>query len=264
MKAKHIITTCGILLGGIAATTGASAVVTYRDSADVQFTFSSSLSLTLDSGSLTIASLLPDTAGDSDPVTATVITNNPSGYLLTATVGNDTSYKTTDLVSSNGQRFAMISTAASTLPSGTWGIKVDSATDYIALSNIAPTTLKQTSAATPGGGDTTAVKIGAKAAANQLPGTYNNVVNFTAVTNVMTHTITVAGSNTSSVTPSAAASYTEGDVINISATCASGYVFSNWGNSTDYGLIANPSSASTTYTVGGDATTLTAYCVADS
>ena len=74
----------------------------------------------------------------------------------------------------------------------------------------------------------------------------------------------MAGSHTSSVTPSAAASYTEGEVINISATCASGYTFSNWGNSTDYGLIAEPSSASTTYTVGGNGTTLTAYCVSSS
>ena len=227
----------------------------------MQFTFSSSLSLTLDSGNLAITGLLPDTAGESGAVVATVNTNNPSGYLLAATVGNDTTYKTTDLVSTNGQRFAMISAAASTLPSGTWGIKVDSASNYIALSNVAPTTLKQTSAATSGTGDTTSVKIGAKAAQNQLPGTYNNVVNFTAVSNVATHTVTVAGSNTSSVTPSAATAYAEGTVVNISATCASGYTFSNWGNSTDYGLIADPSSASTTYTVGGSGTTLTAYCV---
>ena len=261
MKAKHIITTCGILLGGVAATSGASAIVTYRDSADVQFTFSSTLSMTLTGDAFTIANLMPDTSGLSNAVTATVNTSSPSGYLLTATVGNTTTYNTTDLVSSNGQRFTMISASGTSLPSGTWGYTTDDGSNYGALSNITPTILAQTSAA---GSSSTVMKIGAKAAQNQLPGTYENVVNFTAVSNIATHEITVNGSNTSSVTPATVLPYSEGELINISATCASGYKFSNWGNSTDYGLIADPSSASTTYTVGANATTLTAYCVSNS
>ena len=111
------------------------------------------------------------------------------------------------------------------------------------------------------GGNITAMKIGASANSSQRSGSYKNVINFTAVANVATHTVTVAaGTNVASVTPATAASYNEGASVTITATCTSGHTFSMWGNSTDYGTIANPSSASTTFTVGAQGTTLTAYC----
>ena len=258
MKVKHIISTCGIILGGVAATSGASAIVTYKDSADVQFSFSSTLSMTLSADGFTISNLTPGTSSISNSVTASVSTNNPSGYLLSTTVGNST-YNTTDLVSTNGQKIEMMGSGTA-LSSGTWGYTINNGTTYGALSNVSPTTLAKTTAA---GAGTTEMKIGAYAAGDQHPGTYNNVVNFSVISNIATHTVDVTGLNTSSVSPSAPDSYAEGAEIDISATCASGYTFANWGKSGDYGMIADPSSATTTYTVGAGNATLTAYCVSN-
>ena len=261
MKVKHIITTCGIIIGGLAMTGGASAIVTYKDSADVQFTFSSTLSMSLSTGGFVISDLTPGTSDISNGVTATVSTNSPGGYLLSATVGN-TTYNTTDLVSTSGQRFAMMGSGTA-LTGGTWGYTLDDGTTYGALSNITPTVLKTVNTAVED--STTEVKIGAYATSEQRSGIYSNVVNFAVVGNVATRNITVAaGSNVASVTPSGAGSYGEGTEVDISATCSSGFTFSNWAKSNDYGTIANPTTASTTYTVGAGNTTLTAYCVSDS
>ena len=261
MKVKRIITTCGIILGGVAATSGASAIVTYKDSADVQFTFSPTLSMSLSADGFVIDNLAPGTTGKSDAVTATVSTNNSAGYVLSATVGNSI-YTTTDLVSAGGPRFTMMGSGTA-LTSGTWGYTVDDGTTYGALSNTTPTVLKSTSAAATS--DNTEVKIGAYAASDQYTGTYNNVVNFAVVPNVAPRTITVvAGANVAAVSPSGAASYAEGGGINLTATCNSGSTFSNWGKSGDFGAFADPNSASTTYTVGAGNATLTAYCVSSS
>ena len=261
MKVKHIITTCGIILGGMAVTGGASAIVTYKDSADVQFTFSSTLSMELSEDGFVISDLMPGNSGISNGVTASVSTNNPAGYLLSATVGNST-YTTTDLVSTSGQRFSMMGSSAVALSSGTWGYTIDDGTTYGALSAATPTVLAQTNTA---GSGSTVVKIGAYATDDQRPGTYNNVVNFSVVSNVATRTITVAaGAGAASVTPFGASSYAEGDTIDLTATCSSGYTFANWAKSADYGSFADVTSASTTYTVGAGNATLTAYCVSSS
>ena len=270
MKVKHIITTCGIILGGLAVTNGANAIVTYKDGEDVQFSFAPVLSMSLSADGFTIDNLAPGTSGVSNAVTATVSTNSAAGYQLSATVGNST-YASTDLISSTGTgNFRMISSGTS-LTSGTWGYTLDSGATYKALSITTPTVLNKTSDAAGtaassayAGGTSTAVKIGAYAATDQRSGTYNNVVNFAVVPNIAAHTVAVAaGAGVSSVTP-AAASYVEGDQISIGATCASGYTFSNWANSTSYGTITDPGAASTTFTVGAGDTTLTAYCVSSS
>ena len=114
---------------------------------------------------------------------------------------------------------------------------------------------------------TTTMKIGAYATSEQRSGTYNNVVNFSVVSNVATHTVEVAaGSNVASVTQSGTSpyNYAEGAEVDITATCNSGFTFANWAKSADYGVIANPNAASTTYTVGAGNTILTAYCVSSS
>jgi hypothetical protein len=166
-----------------------------------------------------------------------------------------------------GNVFSMTSNGVSTLAAGTWGYLINSGTSYKALSKTSDTVINKTTnksgAAASGydGGTVTAMKIGASANSSQRSGDYKNVINFTAVANVATQTVTVAaGTNVASVTPASAASYAEGTNVTITATCTSGHTFSMWSNSTDYGTIANPSSASTTFTVGGMGTTLTAYC----
>ncbi len=70
----------------------------------------------------------------------------------------------------------------------------------------------------------------------------------------LTMTVSPAGSGTT--TPTGTTQHAEGDVVNISATPSAGYLFDNWEASV--GSAANPDEASTTYTMPGEAVTLTA------
>lgn len=270
MKVKRVIVTGGIALGSLIAAGGASAV-SYVTSSDVQFTFEPTLSLTLSADDFLIDDLTPGNSDTSNAVTATVTTNSSVGYNLSATVGNAT-YTSTDLVATNGT-FSMIGTAATALSAGTWGYTLDNGTTYGALALSTPTylnkTVDNTGTADTGyaGGNATVVKIGAYADTTQNPGSYRNVVNFTALSNMATRTVTVAsGANVSSVVLGASGvsrSYLEGETVNISATCNAGSSFGNWSKSNDFGTIASPTTASTTYTVGAGDVMLTAHCIAD-
>lgn len=269
MKVKHIITTCGIILGGAAFTCGAGAVVSYKSDSNVQFTWSGSLSLTLTGDDFEIASLAPGGRDLSNSVVAAVSTNSPKGYTLSATVGGtigSTTYSTTAL-ESDESTIAMIGSSATDLTAGTWGYTLngsEATPTFGALDTATSTVLKQTTAS--GDGSVT-MQIGAYAAANQLPGTYHNVINFEATANVATRTITLEkGDGVASVTlgtSGVSGDYSEGSPVNIAATCASGYTFNHWYNPTDYGVIASDTTASTTYTVGAGDVTLTAYCQAN-
>lgn len=260
MKVKHILSTCGIVLGGLAVAQAAHATVTYVNSSDVQFTFSSTLSMTV-SDDFEITDLAPGTSRKSNEVDVTVDTNHVSGYTLSAKVGNAT-YTTTDLKMDEDNVFSMIGPSATALSAGTWGYTLNDGTTYGALDTTTATVLKQTTGAPTSGSDVTSIKIGAQATAEQMSGTYQNVVNFLAVANIVTRNVTVAaGTNVASVTPVAATSYEVGDTVPITATCADGYTFTNWAKSADYGSFANDSLASTTYTVGNGDVVLTAYCL---
>lgn len=276
MKVKHIITTFGIILCGVAATQGAGAILKYVDSSDVQFNFGSMLGLTLTGDRFEINDLTPNNSKISNPVTATVSTNSSAGYKLSATVGNGTTYTSTSLVGSVSGTIAMMGSGTS-LASGTWGYTLNgSATTptYGALDTEVPRVLNETTnaAGAPAtgyaGGSTTTMHIGAYAAAAQAPGEYRNVVNFEVVANVVMRTVTLsAGSNVASVTLNSSGtsgSYAEGSNLSITATCDTGYTFNNWSKSDDYGNIANANLASTTFTVGASDTTITAYCKASS
>ena len=268
MKVKHIITTGGIILGGLVATQGVCAAVTYRGSSDVQFTFASSLSLVLTGGDFEIAELFPGNSDISNEVTATVSTNSAAGYELSATVGNDTTYNSTSLLATGGATIAMVS--GSSLTSGTWGYTLNNGSTYGALSRSTDTILNKTTDASGtaatgyAGTGSTRLKIGAYAAVDQTPGTYNNIMNFKAVSNVSTHTVTLAaGTNVASVVLGSSGTshdYSEGDVVNIAATCSSGHTFTGWALSNDYGRITDTSLASTSYAVGPGNVTITAYC----
>lgn len=274
MKVKHIISTGGILLGGLVVAQAASATtgLTYETSTDVQFTFNSTLTLAV-SGDFMITDLAPSTAKDSNSVNLAVTTNSSAGYTLSARVGNAT-YTNNSLTRTKADStldpesvFTMTANGVSSLTAGTWGYLINDSTNYGALTTNTDTVLNKTTDKTGtgatgyDGGNTTVMKIGASATSSQGSGDYKNVVNFTALANVVTRTVTVAaGTNVASVTPATASAYDEGDVVNISATCDTGKTFVMWGNSTAYGTIANPNAASTTFTVGASDTTLTAYC----
>ena len=192
MKAKRIITTCGIILGGVVAVNNASAVVTYQKSSDVEFTFDASLSLTLDTNAFTITDLAPGTNKLSNDVVATVATNSVTGYTLSATVGNATTYNTTNLVMDANNVFSMTTDGATALTAGTWGCKIKNAGSFKALDRSTQTILNKTSddAGTAASGYTgtfqTTVQIGAAAASTQRSGDYKNVINFAVVANPST------------------------------------------------------------------------------
>jgi hypothetical protein len=204
MKVKHIITTCGIILGGLILSRGASATVTYETSSDVQFTIRPMLSLTLSEAGFVIDNLVPGVSDNSNAVTATVNTNSSAGYVLSATVGN-TTYNTTSLVSGS-DTIAMMG-AGSALASGTWGYTLDDGVTYGALDTVNSTILNKTVdvAGAPASGfsgtNNTVIKVGAYASDTQANGSYRNVMNFTAVPNVAARTVSVAaGTDVASVT----------------------------------------------------------------
>lgn len=270
MKVKRVAVICGTLFGGLAVAGGAYATVTYTTSSNVQFTFEPTLSLTLSADDFLIDGLMPGTSDTSNEVTATVSTNSSAGYSLSATVGNAT-YTSTDLVADYGN-FAMIAASANSLSTGTWGLTLDGGNTYGALDTTTSTLLNKTvdrtgtAAIGYSGTLSTAMKIGAYADTTQNPGSYRNVINFQVLSNIPIRLVTLAaGANVSSVVLGSSGtsnSYSEGDTVNISATCGSGANFSGWSKSGDFGTIADASLANTTYTIGANDVTLTAHCIA--
>jgi len=304
MKVKHIITTCGFLLSGAVFVSGfsanANATVTMEGHSDVQFTFGNTLTLALTDTSTAcpspyynptfcIENLVPNTSALSNTITATVATNNATGYTLSATVGGTaldgtTTYSTTDLESTSvsGAKFTMIDDTSSTsLVAGEWGFTLNGSAAtpaYMTLSTSnskvinATIDMAGTAATGYGGTSNTAMQIGAYADNLQAPGAYKNVINFAALANVLTRTVTVAGydANTTAysitsvdgtaITPVTTGSWADGQVLGITATCASGNNFLGWASSNDFGKVADMNTATTTYTVGGGNITLTAYC----
>ncbi|MBR3270190.1 hypothetical protein IKG07_03000 [Candidatus Saccharibacteria bacterium] len=239
-----------------------------------------------------IEGLTPGTEALSNTVTATVNTNSSAGYTLSAKVagtsldGNHT-FSNTDLISLSGHsdKFTMIDDTSSTsLAAGEWGFTltgdaVSPATPtYMTLSDsterIINATVDKSGTAATGydGTNTTDMNIGAYADTTQKAGLYGNVINFTATSNIQMRTVTVAKNNNDvasveinsvdgdTITPVTTGSWADGQALGISATCANNTIFLGWGLSGDFGSITNQDLASTTYNVGGNNVTLTAYC----
>ena len=266
----------------------------------MQFTFGQTLTLSLSSTlsdcptpyadpTFCIEDLVPGTTALSNTVTATVATNSAAGYKLSATVGGTDStsatYATSDLTStSHTDKFTMLNDATSTsLAAGEWGFTLNGSAatpTYMTLDTTTARTINSTidaagTAATGyGGTNSTAMQIGAYAGASQKAGVYRNVLNFTALPNMLMRTVTIAKSSATDVTSAAIVSvdgtalstpvtsgtYGDGQVLGITATCASGKNFLGWASSYDFGKVADMNAATTTYTVGNGDITLTAYC----
>ena len=188
MKVKHSLILFGIALGGLMIREGASAL-DWQDEVNVQFTFNSALTVTLSREQLLINELSPDGADNSNEIDITVTTNNVSGYKLFATVG-DAQHNYRTLLHTNGtNNFASldVGSSVSSFPAGsnTWGYSTDSGSTYSGLPLYSDTTnsamLNSSAVATT---QVTPFLIGARATAEQVSGSYTNVINFTAVTNV--------------------------------------------------------------------------------
>ena len=195
------ITTCSSL---ILTPTHADTPASSSSSANASITVSNTINLTLTGGDLVIDNLTPGSSSDSNIITATITSNSPYGYHLSATTG--TSSGTTSLVNTadNNFSFANLSTNKATLndfSDNTWGYSysTDNGTSWIsgdygtALSGYNGLILDNDDSGATGttlynndsyaGSTAVKFKIGAKSATTQAAGTYTGTVNFYAVTN---------------------------------------------------------------------------------
>ena len=207
-------------LVGIAACSGFVMASAYADtpassssSANASVTVSNTINLTLTGGDLVIDNLTPGSASDSNIITATITSNSPYGYHLSATTGTSTG--TTSLVNTadNNFSFTNLSANKATLndfSDNTWGYSysTDDGTSWIsgdygsALSGYNGLTLDNDDSGATGttlynndsyaGSTAVKFKIGAKSATTQAAGTYTGTVNFYAVANPGPKTIETA------------------------------------------------------------------------
>ena len=193
-KVMHTFLGLVCVLCGLVLVSGASAL-TYQDGTDVQFTFNSTLSISLSDTDIVIGNLIPGQDDTSNAVDVVVNTNNLYGYTLTATVGSATKdYR--DLRHTNGvASFASIDVDSdlSTLSgqsSSVWGYTTSTNgttwSNFNGLPKYDDTTNTAELNVTDGAAadSTTSFKIGAFAAEGQLAGDYTNVINFKVVSNV--------------------------------------------------------------------------------
>ena len=195
------ITACsGLVITAVHADTPASS----SSSANASITVANTINLTLTGGDLVIDNLTPGNASDSNIITATITSNSPYGYHLSATTGTSTG--TTSLVNTANSNFSFtnLSTNKATLndfSDNTWGYSysTDNGTIWIsgdygsALSGYNGLTLDNDDSGATGttlfnndsyaGSTAVKFKIGAKSATTQAAGTYTGTVNFYAVTN---------------------------------------------------------------------------------
>ena len=82
--------------------TNTASALTYSSDTDVSFTFNPTLSISLSDTNINIDNLLPGLSSESSPITVSVNSNTPYGYVLSATVGSDDAediyYNTSNLV----------------------------------------------------------------------------------------------------------------------------------------------------------------------
>ncbi|MBR5939156.1 hypothetical protein IKZ77_01225, partial [Candidatus Saccharibacteria bacterium] len=181
------------ILCGLSLVSNANAL-TYQDGSDIQFTFNSTLSISLSDADIVIGNLIPGQDDTSNAVDVVVNTNNIYGYTLTATVGSAAKdYR--DLRHTNGTaNFASIDVNSdlSTLSgesSSVWGYTASTNgttwSNYNGLPKYDDTTNTAELNVTDGAAEdsTTSFKIGAYAAEGQLAGDYTNVINFVVVVN---------------------------------------------------------------------------------
>lgn len=208
------------LISGVAVAAVATVVVanvahglTYSQDIGVSFTFNPVVGLTLSASDLIISNLAPGTAADSNVIDINILTNNANGYTLNASVGNDSTYNTRNLVHKNNtvpNTFSSIDIGSNisdktNLNDNTWAYSysIDSGTTwtgynglplYSDTTNIAQlknSTIPVSSAS----GDTIKFKIAAKASTTQASGEYNNIINFQLTATPLPTTLSMAYAN---------------------------------------------------------------------
>ena len=131
------VTAClGFMMVSVYADTPASS----SSSANASITVSNTINLTLTGGDLVINNLTPGNASDSNIITATITSNSPYGYHLSATTG--TSSGTTSLVNTADSNFSFTNLSANKttlndFSDNTWGYSYskDNGTTWISGSD---------------------------------------------------------------------------------------------------------------------------------
>ena len=186
---EKIITLVSIIIILSLANIINTSALSYSSSVNVDFTFNPTISISLSSDNLDISNLTPGNTLDSNDINISVSSNNANGYTMLATVGN-TEYNNTSLNHSNGiNDFSSITTDAnlsSLTADNTWGYSysIDSGyswSNYNGLSLYSDTGATLINKLGPTESNI-AFKIAAKASSTQASGTYNNVINFIAIT----------------------------------------------------------------------------------
>ena len=178
--------------------TSSTSALTYQEDIPVSFTFNSSVVLTLSSADLNIYNLSPGTSSDSNIIRVTATSNNSTGYVITATVGDNThsnpSYSNTSLnhISNTGNIFSSIATnadLASLTNDNTWGYAISDNgstwSNYSGLPLYTAESGKTLKELNTNGTTSFDFKIAAKASSSQPSGEYRNVINFTLTSNAI-------------------------------------------------------------------------------
>ena len=189
-------TAIGLFLLSAAANVSSTSALTYQEDIPVSFTFNSSVVLTLSSADLNIYNLSPGTSSDSNIIRVTATSNNSTGYVITATVGDNThsnpSYSNTSLnhISNTGNTFSSIATnadLASLTNDNTWGYAISDNgstwSNYSGLPLYTAESGKTLKELNTNGTTSFDFKIAAKASSSQPSGEYRNVINFTVTSN---------------------------------------------------------------------------------
>ena len=197
---KKIILPCFAIILFVLNVNNVSAV-TFQNNVDVEFTFNSTLSISLSSADLLIANLAPGASASSNTITVSVDTNNITGYTLSATVGDGTTYTNDKLVNSSSNTYFDNLTSSSTLANfgnNKWGYALGTISSSSTYSGLvyntdtiinATTNASGTAATGYTGTSNTSFTIAAKASDTQASGDYKNIIVFTVVSNIVPMTI---------------------------------------------------------------------------
>lgn len=216
LSAVGVILGLGLVTGISLGVSGVVSALTYTTSANLRFTFNPSISIVLSSPDLSIKNLTPGSTAttDSNIITVRVLSNNATGYSLTANVGNNSTYASagTNLVNTANSNYTFSSIPYSTTPTttslttdNTWAFSYatynSSTGSYNSWSNYNglplytsanPALLLQSNTTSAANGDPIKFKIAARAGNNQASGEYKNVVNFNLTANPASTDITMS------------------------------------------------------------------------
>ena len=230
--------------------------LSYESEQGISFTLNPTISVTLSSNAMTINDLAPGNTSDSNIIKVTAESNAVAGYTLSSTVGNNTTYNTTNMLHTNGTNtFTNLSSNKATLASfdpSTWGYSYAPCTTTECTNtpswisgDITGTTnsgynglplyttanpIKLINATTPGS-SAVQFKFGAKADTAQLAGTYSNVINFIGVGKVITTSYTINyNANGGSGAPAQETGSSTTGAVQISSTqpTRANYMFKGW------------------------------------